>query len=81
MPNFFPALQHDQPNPAHMLRTRLIPRINPARNRRSAVIVQIVMQRAISRAEALLLQEQRIIQKRERIEDIEARLFKLVNVP
>ena len=51
------------------------PRIDAACNRRSAVIVKVIMQRPITRAEALLFQEQRVIKEREGVEDVESCLL------
>jgi len=77
-PTFF--LQHDQSNAAHVLGTRLVPRIDAAANRRRAVVVQVVMQRAISGAELLFLEEERVIEQREGVEDIEASLVTSVSL-
>lgn len=58
-----------------MFRTRLVPRIDAARDRRSAVVVQVVVQRAISGAEALLVEKERVVDEGEGIEDVEASLL------
>lgn len=70
-----PLLQHNQSNTPHMFRTRLIPRINATRYWRRAVVVQVVMQRAVSSAEALFVEEERVVERCEGVEDVEASLF------
>lgn len=57
-----------------MLCARLIPRINASRDGRSAVVVKVVMQRAVASAEALLFKEEWVVEKGESIEDIEVGL-------
>jgi hypothetical protein len=56
------TLQHDQSNAAHVFCTRLVPRVDAASNRRSAVVVQVVMQRTISSTEFLVLEEEWVIE-------------------
>ena len=62
-----------------MFRTRLVPRIDAARDGCRAVVVKIVMQRAVSRTELLVLEEERVIKEGEGVEDVEASLSALVN--
>jgi hypothetical protein len=71
-------LQHDESYPAHVFRTRLAPPIDATSYRRRAVVIQVVMQRAVAGAEALFLEEERVVEQRECVEDVEAGLSTLV---
>jgi hypothetical protein len=71
-------LQHDQPNPTHVFRTRLVPRIDAAGDGRRAVVVEVVVQRTVAGAEFLFFEEERVVEECEGIEDVEASLVMLV---
>lgn len=66
-------LQHNQPNPPNMLLilTRLVPCIDAAAQRSSAVVVQVVVQLTVAGAEFLLFEEVGVVEEGEGIEDVE----------
>ena len=82
-PFIFPStsLQHDQAHTAHVLFARHVLRINATRNRRSTVVVHVVMQLAISSTEALVLKEEWVIEKSKGIEDVEVGLITMHQSP
>jgi hypothetical protein len=57
----------------------LVSRINAAGDGRRAVVVEVVVQRSVSCAKALLFEEERVVEECESIEDVEASLFMSVN--
>ena len=65
------SLEHDQTNSAHVLLAALVSGIDTARNRRSTVVVHVVVQRTIARTKALFFEEEGVIEQGERVEDVE----------
>jgi hypothetical protein len=57
-----------------VLCTRLCSRIDTTWNRRGAVVVEIVVQRAVTGTVELLLKEQRIIEEGQAVKDVEVGL-------
>lgn len=55
--------------------TRLVPRIDAAAQRGSAVVVQVVVQLAVAGAELLLLEEVGVVEEGEGVEYIELLLL------
>ena len=60
-----------------MLGARLVAGIDAARDLRGAVVVEVVVEGAIASAEALLLEEIRVVKKRQRVEDVKVGLSML----
>lgn len=54
-----------------MLDTRLVPAVNATCDRSCTVVVEIVVERAVASTEALVLQEERVVEKGEGVEHIE----------
>ena len=79
MPTSYVSLQHDEANAAHVFRARLVPAVDAARDGRGAVVVQVIVQRAVAGAEALLVEEEGVVEECECVEDVEAGLFSLAN--
>ncbi len=62
-----------------MLRTSLIFLIDSSGNRRRSVIVEVVVQRTITRTKLLLLQEKWVVEQRECVEDVKFSLLASVH--
>ena len=67
-------LQHGQTNSAHMLRACLVSLINATWNGRRAVVVKVVMQRAVAGSEALFFEEEWVVVECEGVEHVEISL-------
>lgn len=70
-------LQHHQSNTAHVLCTRLVPSVDATHDGRGTVVVHVVVKRAVSCAEALLLEEEGVVEEGECVEHVEASLWVL----
>lgn len=64
-------LQHSQADTTHMLDTRLVPAVNAACDGSCTVVVEIVVKRAVASTEALILQEERVVEKCKGVENVE----------
>lgn len=65
------TLEHDNTDTAHVLIRRQVLVIDSARDKRRTVVVKVVVQLTVSCAKLLLLEEQRVVEKRKSIQDIE----------
>ena len=54
-----------------MLDTRLVPAVNAAGDGSCTVVVEIVVKRAVASTEALILQEERVVEKCKGVENVE----------
>lgn len=68
-------LQHSQADTTHMLDTRLVPAVNAACDGSCTVVVEIVVKRAVASTEALILQEERVVEKCKGVEHVEIGLY------
>lgn len=68
------VLQHDQSNPTHRFRARPVVRVDATTERRRAVVVEIVVQVAITGTELLLVEEVRVVEQGECVEYVEVGL-------
>lgn len=66
-----PRLRHHQPNTTQMILVQLILGIDPAGNRAGPIVEQVVMELPVAGAKLLLLQEQRVVHERQRVEHIQ----------
>lgn len=66
----FPSLEHHETNPAEVVLIRPILVINTTGDGFRAVVEQVVMQLPVTWAELLLLEEQCVVHKRQRVEDV-----------
>lgn len=67
-------LQHSQANAAHMLGACLVSAIDTACNRCCAVVVEVVVEGAVTCTKSLLFEKQRVVKKGESVEDIKVGL-------
>lgn len=70
-----PRLQHDQPHPTSPLLIDMVPLVDPALDVLCPPVEEVVVQLSVAGAEFLLLEEERVVKERKRVEDIEVELY------
>lgn len=64
-------LQHDNTDTAHLGGVELVVVVHPSRQQCCPPVEEVVVELAIAGLELLLFQEQRVVEKREGVEDVE----------
>jgi hypothetical protein len=64
------GLQHDNTHTTHLLLIRKVLVVDASGNRSGAVVVQVEVKLAVTRAELELLEEHRVVVRGERVEDV-----------